>query len=101
MAVVGWLHVTQATTRGCRAQLLAAYGVLLLVTLWPLGDLAARVSLTGATVQRLLIMLLVAPLLLLGTPIELFARLPRPAVVDEVVRHANFERLGLKVKGIL
>ena len=104
VAVVGWLHVTQATSRRGRAQLLTAYGVLLLVTLWPLGDLAARVSLTGATVQRLLIMLLVAPLLLLGTPIELFARLTRPAVVDEVVRrllHPGVAVLMVTVMGTL
>ena len=63
VAVVGWLHVTQATSRRGRGQLLAAYGVLLLVTLWPLGELAAKVSLTGATVQRLLIMLLVLSLI--------------------------------------
>lgn len=57
-----------------------------LVTVWPIGDLASSVSLTVATVQRLVLMLLVAPLLLLGTPTAVLAKLTRPAPVDLVVR---------------
>jgi cytochrome c oxidase assembly factor CtaG len=56
-----------------------------IVTLWPIGDLAASVSLSVATLQRLVIMLLVAPLLLLSLPPSLLARLTRPTFVDNVV----------------
>lgn len=59
---------------------------LLAVTMWPLGDLAASVSLTAATVQRLVIVLLVAPLLLLATPTSVLSTLTRPRPVDVVTR---------------
>ena len=56
---------------------LARYGLLalLVVTMWPIGDLAASVSVSVATVQRLVIMLFVAPLLLLSVPTDLLGRL--------------------------
>jgi cytochrome c oxidase assembly factor CtaG len=59
---------------------------LLLVTVWPVGDLASSVSLSVATVQRLVIMLLVAPLLLMATPPSVLARVTRPRAVDAVTR---------------
>ena len=59
---------------------------LLVVTVWPVGDLAASVSLTVATVQRLVIMLLVAPLLLLSLPTNVLARFTRPRAVDALIR---------------
>jgi len=83
---VGWWHVAVADSHVARRRLIAAYATLLLVTVWPLGDLAARVSLTVATTQRLVLMLLVAPLLLMGTPTALLARLTKPAVIDEISR---------------
>ncbi len=69
-------------------QRLARYALLalLVVTIWPIGDLAASVSLSVATAQRLAIMLLVAPLALLSAPTEILGRLTRPAPVDFIVR---------------
>jgi cytochrome c oxidase assembly factor CtaG len=71
-----------------RQRRLAQYGLLALfvVTMWPIGDLAASVSLSVATAQRLVIMLLVAPLLLLSVPTSVLGRMTRPAPVDFVVR---------------
>jgi cytochrome c oxidase assembly factor CtaG len=85
LGVASW-HVAVADNRVARRRLIAAYATLMLVTVWPLGDLAARVSLTVATTQRLVLMLLVAPLLLMGTPTALLARLTKPAVIDEISR---------------
>jgi putative membrane protein len=78
-------HVVVTTARERR---LAFYALLALfvVTVWPLGDLAASVSLTVATAQRLVIMLFVAPLLLLATPTPILAKLTRPQPVDYVTR---------------
>lgn len=59
---------------------------LVVVTMWPVGDLASSVSLTVATVQRLVIMLFVAPMLLLATPTTVLSKLTRPQPVDFVVR---------------
>jgi len=59
---------------------------LLVVTAWPMGALASSVSLTAATVQRIVIMVLVAPLLLMATPTDLLARLTRPRAIDGVTR---------------
>jgi putative membrane protein len=53
---------------------------------WPVADLATSVSLLATIVQRQLLILAVAPLLLLGTPATVTARLTRPAAVDAVVR---------------
>lgn len=83
---VAWWHVAVADNRVARRRLVAAYATLLLVTVWPLGDLAAHVSLTVATTQRLVLMLLVAPLLLMGTPTALLARFTKPAIIDEITR---------------
>jgi cytochrome c oxidase assembly factor CtaG len=71
-----------------RERRLAAWALiaLLVVTVWPVGDLAASVSLTVATVQRLVIMLLVAPLLLMATPTSVLARLTRPRPIDALTR---------------
>jgi cytochrome c oxidase assembly factor CtaG len=60
--------------------------VLLLAVTWPLGDLAAHWLLMALVLQRLLLTLAVPPLLVLGTPRTLIARLTRPAVVDAVLR---------------
>ena len=65
-------------------------GVLVLVVAvtWPLGDLAAHWLLVALVLQRLLLTLAVPPLLVLGTPRPLIARLTRPAPVDAVLRVA-------------
>lgn len=90
---VGFVHHNFVTT--ARERRFAHYALLalLVVTVWPIGDLAASVSLTVATVQRLVIMLFVAPLLLLATPTPIFATLTRPRPLDrlsQVFAHPGF-----------
>jgi putative membrane protein len=82
-----------ATRRpGCEAtarqKLLFVAGIVLLIAAvtWPLGDLAAHWLLMALVLQRLLLTLAVPPLLVLGTPRPLIARLTRPAAVDAVLR---------------
>jgi cytochrome c oxidase assembly factor CtaG len=73
-----------------RQQVLFVFGVVVLVgaVTWPLGDLAAHWLLLALVLQRLLLTLAVPPLLVLGTPRPLLARLTRPAAVDAVLRVA-------------
>jgi cytochrome c oxidase assembly factor CtaG len=73
-----------------RQKVLFVGGVLVLVAAvtWPLGDLAAHWLLLALVLQRLLLTLAVPPLLVLGTPRPLIARLTRPAPVDAVLRVA-------------
>ena len=52
---------------------------------WPLGDLAAHWSASALVLQRCLLVLAVAPLLLAGLPDDLIRRLTRPAPVDAVL----------------
>ena len=60
--------------------------VLVAAVTWPLGDLAAHWLLMALVLQRLLLTLAVPPLLVLGTPRPVIARLTRPAAVDAVLR---------------
>jgi cytochrome c oxidase assembly factor CtaG len=60
--------------------------VLVAAVTWPLGDLAAHWLLMALVLQRLLLTLAVPPLLVLGTPRPLIARLTRPPGVDAVLR---------------
>ncbi len=52
---------------------------------WPLADLAAQWSLTALVVQRVLMVLVVAPLLVLGLPYDIVQWATRPAAVDAVL----------------
>ncbi len=71
-----------------RQRLLFVGGTVILIAAvtWPLGDLAAHWLLMALVLQRLLLTLAVPPLLVLGTPRPLIARLTRAAWVDEVLR---------------
>jgi cytochrome c oxidase assembly factor CtaG len=60
--------------------------VLVLAVSWPLGDLASHWLLMALVLQRLLLMLAVPPLLVLGTPRPVIARLTRPTALDAVLR---------------
>jgi cytochrome c oxidase assembly factor CtaG len=86
IVAVGVAHHLVVTTKRERRLALYALLALLVVTIWPIGDLAASVSLTVATVQRLVIMLFVAPLLLMATPTSVLARLTQPRLVDRLTR---------------
>jgi len=52
---------------------------------WPLGDLAAHWSLSALVLQRCLLVLAVAPLLLAGLPDDVIHWLTRPAAVDALL----------------
>jgi putative membrane protein len=99
--VAHWFFVAPS-----RQRRFALYGLfaMAVVTLWPIGDLAASVSLTVATVQRLVIMLFVAPMLLLSTPTEVFSRITTPTLVDAVTRrlaHPGMALVSVTVLGTL
>lgn len=85
LVVVGAAHVRAARERVRRQRAAAAWFVWGLAVLWPLGDLAATVSLSAATVQRLVIMLVVAPLLLASTSTSQLVHWTRAPAIDSVV----------------
>jgi cytochrome c oxidase assembly factor CtaG len=97
VVATGVAHHIFVTSRHQRA--LARYALLslLVVTIWPVGDVAAKVSLSVATTQRLVIMLLVAPLLMLSLPTTVLARLTRPSPVDFIVRKLAHPGLAIVV----
>ena len=68
--------------RRMRWQLRAAVGGWWLVTLWPVGDIAASHSLSVAVAQRLVIMLAVVPLIMRAISVATMVRLTRPVLVD-------------------
>ncbi len=90
--VAGYLRATRkpgATATG-RQQTFFFGGVLLLAVAltWPLSDLAGHWLLVALVLQRLMLTLAAPPLLVLGTPRPIIARLTRPAAVDAVLRVA-------------
>ncbi len=52
---------------------------------WPTADLAAHWSLTVLVTQRVILLLVVAPMLLLGLPYDVIQWLTRPPAVDSVL----------------
>ncbi len=82
----GVLHWRIVKDNYFRRLALLALAALLVVAVWPVGDLAASVSLSVATFQRLVVMLLVAPLLLMSIPTDILVRLTKPPLVDRIVR---------------
>jgi cytochrome c oxidase assembly factor CtaG len=97
VALVVWLAIgaayvvltRRAAWRAGRGQTLRfAAGIVLalLVTAWPLEDLASQRILTALVVQRLVLLLAVAPLLLTGVPDALVASATRPPPVDAAMR---------------
>jgi cytochrome c oxidase assembly factor CtaG len=56
---------------------------------WPVADLAAHWSLTALVIQRLILILAVAPLLLLGLPYDLLEWITRPALVDAALNRCR------------
>jgi cytochrome c oxidase assembly factor CtaG len=90
VAAGAYLVVTRrdpfTASRSEQRRFAAATVLVYVVCAWPLGDLAAHVSITAVVVQRLVLMLAVAPLLLDGLPHLLIAGLTRHRAVDRVVR---------------
>jgi cytochrome c oxidase assembly factor CtaG len=62
-----------------------ACAALVLALTWPLADLAAHWSLSALIIQRLILVLAVAPMLLLGLPHDVLERVTRPFVVDAIL----------------
>ncbi len=73
----------------------------LAVTTWPIGDLAAGVSLSVATLQRLVIMLGVAPLAIASVPLTLWVRVTRPAPLDAVASRLAHPGVALVVVSLV
>ncbi|HEV2427378.1 MAG TPA: cytochrome c oxidase assembly protein [Acidimicrobiales bacterium] len=86
IVALGAAHHVAVRDARLRRRLELALAILVVVVAWPVGDLAASVSLTVATLQRLVVMLVVAPLVLRATPTEVFDRLTRPAPIDRAAR---------------
>jgi cytochrome c oxidase assembly factor CtaG len=93
-------RIAPATGRQVAAT--AAGLLLLLVALtWPLADLAAHTSLTALVVQRLILLLAVPPLLMVGLPGAVVARLTRPAAIDWVVRRCARPPIAVAVVTVI
>ena len=86
IVVVGVAQRQMVASPRLRRHAVWALIALAVVVVWPIGDLAATVSITIATVQRLVIMLFVAPMFLLSLSTDVLVRLTRPPLVDTVVR---------------
>jgi putative membrane protein len=99
--IAGVAHYFVVNSPRLRRLAFFALLALLVVTMWPIGDLAASVSLTVATVQRLVIMLFVAPMLLLATPTTVLSKLTRPRPVDFVVRFLSHPGVAIILVTIL
>jgi cytochrome c oxidase assembly factor CtaG len=56
---------------------------------WPVADVATHWSLTALVIQRLILILAVAPLLLLGLPYDLLERITRPVLVDAALNRCR------------
>jgi putative membrane protein len=68
---------------------------------WPLGSVAAHWSLTALVVQRLVLVLVVAPLLVLGLPYDLIQWLTRPRIVDAVLLRLHRPPVAIPVVTVL
>jgi cytochrome c oxidase assembly factor CtaG len=72
-------------TRTQKVQFAGSAVAAAVVLTWPVADLAAHWSLTALVFQRVVMVLVVAPLLLLGFPYDLLQWLTRPPAVDAVL----------------
>lgn len=101
LALVGGLHHVLVSDRHRRRLFVWALLSFLVVTIWPIGDLAASVSLTVATIQRLVIMLVVAPLVLLSTPTSALVRFTHPEPIDALVRRTSHPGVAIVLVFVL
>jgi cytochrome c oxidase assembly factor CtaG len=101
VAAVGYAVVTaRRATRATpseRRRFAGGIALLYAACAWPLGDLAAHVSVTAVVLQRLLVMLAVAPLLVTATPVALLAVLTRPRPLDAVSRTLGHPAVAIVV----
>ncbi|MHB1087226.1 MAG: cytochrome c oxidase assembly protein [Acidimicrobiales bacterium] len=99
--VAGGAYLRSTSTPRQRLLGVGSFVALLAVTMWPMGDLAASVSLTAATVQRLVIVLLVSPMLLLGMSPSTLSRLSRPRLLDGAVQVVTHPGVALALVTVL
>ncbi len=101
--IVGLAALHRVAVHDARARrlVLIALASFLVVTIWPVGDLAASVSLTFAAMQRLVIMLVVAPLLLMSTSVDFLVKITRPRLVDPIVRRLSHPGVAIFVVTIM
>lgn len=90
-------HVWWVRERRLRVRALWGWLVLGAVVLWPVGDLAASVSLSVATAQRLIIMLLVAPLFVKSFSTAHLVALTRPGMIDALTRRLAHPAVAMVV----
>jgi len=95
LVVLGAWHVVASRNGRERRQALAGWLALGAVVVWPVGDIAATVSLTVATVQRLVIMLLVAPLFVLSMSTPRWVAWTRPWWIDALTRRLAHPALAI------
>ena len=91
------VHLRAVHERARRWRALWAWLVWALVVLWPIGDLAASVSLSVATLQRLVLMLGVAPLLLASTTTRQLASWTRARGIDALTRRLAHPAVAMAV----
>ena len=97
LVVLGAWHVVASRNGRERRQALAGWLALGAVVVWPVGDIAATVSLTVATVQRLVIMLLVAPLFVLSMSTPRWVAWTRPWWIDALTRRLAHPALAITI----
>jgi len=101
LAAAGYALVTTrrgvVASRAQRLRLALALVVLYLAYAWPLGDLATHVSVSAVVVQRLLVILAVAPLLITALPDDLVATITRPVVLDRASRACGHPAVAIVV----
>ena len=78
----------------------ACIGLVVALT-WPLADLAAHWSLTALVAQRVILLLVVAPLLLLGLPYDVLQWITRPPAVDAVLTRLRRPPLAIVTVTVL
>jgi putative membrane protein len=86
---LAWYHeatarVASHATKYQRMQFGLGIFAVVFATIWPIADLAQTVSLLAIVLQREILVLAAAPLLLMGLPTMVAARLTRPAPIDWV-----------------
>jgi putative membrane protein len=84
-----------------RLQFLGALVALVVALTWPLADLATHWSLTALVLQRVILMLAAAPLLLLGLPYDVVGWLTRPAPVDALLTRCARPAVAVAVVTVL
>jgi cytochrome c oxidase assembly factor CtaG len=96
-AVFAGFHLRGAS----RTRAIVAVVAALAMVAWPVGDMASGVSLSVAVAQRLVIMLLVVPLLMMATPVILLDRVTRPRLIDGAVRRLSHPGFAIVVVTVL